>query len=209
MREEIMKLKLFNITSLGLLFSLSIFANSHSDHSSDMKKDFEIKAYTGAAPDFIGNFATVIGSDGKVLKEGTNGWTCLAFTANMMGDSMDPRMATPACMDSNAMAWANAYMNQEVPKLKNDGWAWMIHGDTGADNFRAFSEGDKAGTDPEDWIESGAHLMLMPKDPSSLDNTTTDFTTGSPYVMFKDTPYVHLMIPVSGYYDFQPESAPK
>lgn len=204
-----MKLKLFNITSLGLLFSLSIFANSHSDHSSDMKKDFEIKAYTGAAPDFIGNFATVIGSDGKVLKEGTNGWTCLAFTANMMGDSMDPRMATPACMDSNAMAWANAYMNQEVPKLKNDGWAWMIHGDTGADNFRAFSEGDKAGTDPEDWIESGAHLMLMPKDPSSLDNTTTDFTTGSPYVMFKDTPYVHLMIPVSGYYDFQPESAPK
>ena len=204
-----MKLKLFNITSLGLLFSLSIFANSHSDHSSDMKKDFEIKAYTGAAPDFIGDFATVIGSDGKVLKEGTNGWTCLAFTANMMGDSMDPRMATPACMDSNAMAWANAYMNQEVPKLKNDGWAWMIHGDTGADNFRAFSEGDKAGTDPEDWIESGAHLMLMPKDPSSLDKTTTDFTTGSPYVMFKDTPYVHLMIPVSGYYDFQPESAPK
>lgn len=204
-----MKLKSFNITSLGLLFSLSIFANSHSDHSSDMKKDFEIKAYTGAAPDFIGNFATVIGSDGKVLKEGTNGWTCLAFTANMMGDSMDPRMATPACMDSNAMAWANAYMNQEVPKLKNDGWAWMIHGDTGADNFRAFSEGDKAGTDPEDWIESGAHLMLMPMDPSSLDNTTTDFTTGSPYVMFKDTPYVHLMIPVSGYYDFQPESAPK
>ena len=204
-----MKIKLFNITSLGLLFSLSIFANSHSDHSSDMKKDFEIKAYTGAAPDFIGNFATVIGSDGKVLKEGTNGWTCLAFTANMMGDSMDPRMATPACMDSNAMAWANAYMNQEVPKLKNDGWAWMIHGDTGADNFRAFSEGDKAGTDPEDWIESGAHLMLMPMDPSSLDNTTTDFTTGSPYVMFKGTPYVHLMIPVSGYYDFQPESAPK
>ena len=204
-----MKLKSFNITSLGLLFSLSIFANSHSDHSSDMKKDFEIKAYTGAAPDFIGDFATVIGSDGKVLKEGRNGWTCLAFTANMMGDSMDPRMATPACMDSNAMAWANAYMNQEVPKLKNDGWAWMIHGDTGADNFRAFSEGDKAGTDPEDWIESGAHLMLMPKDPSSLDNTTTDFTTGSPYVMFKGTPYVHLMIPVSGYYDFQPESAPK
>ena len=204
-----MKISSLKITSLGLLLSLSFFAYSHSDHSSDMKKDFEIKAYTGAAPDFIGNFESVIGSDGKVLKEGTNGWTCLAFTANMMGDSMDPRMATPACMDSNAMAWANAYMNQEVPKLKKDGWAWMIHGDTGADNFRAFSEGDKAGTNPEDWIESGAHLMLMPKDPSTLDNTTTDFTTGSPYVMFKGTPYVHMMIPVSGYYDIQPESAPK
>jgi hypothetical protein len=203
-----MKLNSFNITSLGLLFSLGIFANSHSDHSSDMKKDFEIKAYTGAAPDFIGNFATVIGSDGKVLKEGTNGWTCLAFTANMMGDSMDPRMATPACMDSNAMAWANAYMNQEVPKLKNDGWAWMIHGDTGVDNFRPYSEGDKANTAPEDWIYSGSHLMLMPKDPASLDGVSTDFTTGAPYVMMKGTPFVHLMIPLEGYYDYQPESAP-
>jgi len=27
--------------------------------------------------------------------------------------------------------------------------------------------------------------------------------------MMKGTPYVHLMIPVEGYYDYQPESAPK
>jgi len=25
----------------------------------------------------------------------------------------------------------------------------------------------------------------------------------------KGTPYVHLMIPVEGYYDYQPEAAPK
>jgi hypothetical protein len=117
--------------------------------------------------------------------------------------------AAPACADQNAMAWANAYLSQTKPELENDGWIWMLHGDTGVDNFRPYSEGDKENTDPEDWIYSGAHLMLMPKDPSSLGSQTTDFTTGAPYVMMKGTPYVHLMIPVEGYYDYQPEAAPK
>jgi len=27
--------------------------------------------------------------------------------------------------------------------------------------------------------------------------------------MFKGTPYVHMMIPLDGYYDYQPEAAPK
>ena len=53
------------------------------------------------------------------------------------------------------------------------------------------------------WIESGAHLMLFPKDPASLDGQTTDFNSGAPYVMFKGTGYDHLMIPVEGYYDYQ------
>ena len=44
------------------------------------------------------------------------------------------------------------------------------------------------------WIESGPHLMLMPKDPATLANYPADFTTGAPYVMFPGTPYAHLMI---------------
>ena len=51
--------------------------------------------------------------------------------------------------------------------------------------------------------------MLMPKDPSSMDRQSTDYTTGAPYVMFKGTPYVYLMIPMTGYYDYQPTAAPK
>ena len=37
--------------------------------------------------------------------------------------------------------------------------------------------------------------MLMPKDPVSQ-WCSTDFTTGAPYVLMKDTPFVHLMIPL-------------
>jgi len=57
--------------------------------------------------------------------------------------------------------------------------------------------------DPAHWIESGPHLMLMPEDPSSLDNFTSDFTTGSPYNMFRGADYAHLMIPTENYFDYQ------
>ena len=190
-----------------LIAPFCLLADDHKAQGNSI--DWEIEAYTTSAPDFIGNFATVISASGEVLREGSNGWTCLPFIAMPKMGFKTKNEAAPACADQNAMAWASAYLSQTEPKLENDGWIWMLHGDTGFDNFRPFSEGDEKNTDPEDWIYSGAHLMLMPKDPNSLGSQTTDFTTGAPYVMMKGTPYVHLMIPVEGYYDYQPESAPK
>ena len=190
-----------------LIAPFCLLADDHKPQGNSI--DWEIEAYTTSAPDFIGNFATVISASGEVLREGSNGWTCLPFIAMPKMGFKTKNEAAPACADQNAMAWANAYLSQTEPKLENDGWIWMLHGDTGVDNFRPYSEGDEKNTDPKDWIYSGAHLMLMPKDPNSLGSQTTDFTTGAPYVMMKGTPYVHLMIPVEGYYDFQPESAPK
>ena len=190
-----------------LIAPFCLLADDHKAQGNSI--DWEIEAYTTSAPDFIGNFATVISASGEVLREGSNGWTCLPFIAMPKMGFKTKNEAAPACADQNAMAWANAYLSQTEPKLENDGWIWMLHGDTGVDNFRPYSEGDEKNTDPKDWIYSGAHLMLMPKDPNSLGSQTTDFTTGVPYVMMKGTPYVHLMIPVEGYYDYQPESAPK
>ncbi len=71
----------------------------------------------------------------------------------------------------------------------------MNHGDLGVDNFTLGTDGQKDAGHAH-YIESGPHLMLMPKDPSSLEGQSTDFTTGAPYVMFKGTPYAHLMIPL-------------
>ena len=190
-----------------LIAPFCLLADDHKAQGNSI--DWEIEAYTTSAPDFIGNFATVISASGEVLREGSNGWTCLPFIAMPKMGFKTKNEAAPACADQNAMAWANAYLSQTEPKLENDGWIWMLHGDTGVDNFRPYSEGDEKNTDRKDWIYSGAHLMLMPKDPNSLGSQTTDFTTGAPYVMMKGTPYVHLMIPVEGYYDYQPESAPK
>ena len=193
------------ILSMLLIAPFAIEANNSEGNS----VEWEIKTYTSAAPNFIGDFATVVGASGEILREGSNGWTCLPFIPMPKMGFKTANEAAPACADANAVAWANAYIAQSKPEIENDGWIWMKHGDTGVDNFRPYSEGDKDNTDPEDWIYSGSHLMLMPKDPASLEGVSTDFTTGAPYVMMQGTPFVHLMIPLDGYYDYQPESAPK
>lgn len=193
-----------------LVFTTGIYAGHHEggNHMHGNTAEWEINAYTSAAPAFIGKHATVIGASGKVLREGTNGWRCEPFMPMPKDGFKHPHETAAACSDKNAVAWANAYKSNNKPELEGDGWIWMIHGDLGVDNFKPYTDGQKdAGH--KHFIESGAHMMLMPKDPSSLDGQTTDYTTGAPYVMFKGTPYVHLMIPLEGYYDYQPESAPK
>lgn len=92
------------------------------------------------------------------------------------------------------MAWVEAYVKDEVPELKRDSIMYMLHGDLGEDNTTPKV------TDPEvagdNWIVSGPHLMLLPKDPSSLKKYPTDFNIGEPYTMMADTEYAHLMIPM-------------
>lgn len=161
-------------------------------------------ALTTAAPSFISENATVIAPDGTVLREGTNGWTCQSASPAPMPANgyATAREAVPACSDQAAQAWMEAYMAGKQPALETDGWMWMLHGDLGADNFDHTAMSiEEANAD--DWIVSGPHLMMMPADVTTIANTTTDFTSGAPYLMFKGTGFDHLMIPLEGYYDFQ------
>jgi hypothetical protein len=107
------------------------------------------------------------------------------------------------CGDAESMKWVMAFMSGEKPELDRDGYAWMLHGDMGEDNTTPMVMIKEDAKDPSQWIESGPHLMLMPKDPVSLEGYTTDFNEGSPYVMFPGTQYAHMMIPVNGYYSYQ------
>jgi hypothetical protein len=95
-------------------------------------------------------------------------------------------------------------MSGTIPEMDHDGFAWMLHGDMGEDNSTPMVMAKDDAKDQSQWIESGPHLMLMPKDPSAIERHTSDFNSGSPYVMFGGTPYAHLMIPVSDYYQYQP-----
>lgn len=172
--------------------------------------EWKIWAYSSAAPSFIAANCSVVDVDGTVLREGTNGWTAMAANPRGMADPengwKDPHEAMPMVGDAPAMQWAMAYMGGKTPEMDTDGWAWMLHGDMGEDNRKPKvidEDGVIKAKADEEWIESGAHLMLLPKDPASLEGQTTDFNSGAPYVMFKGTGYDHLMIPVEGYYDYQ------
>ena len=195
-------MKFLLTSTLIIFFSSSVQADDHSHASAE----WQIEAYSTAAPSFIGNYATVIGGDGKVLREGSNGWTCSAANARpfpKMGWS-SAHEAMPFCLDENAMK----FMNGKQDEMTTDGWAWMLHGDVGEDNSKP-GVLNKADSAPGQWIESGPHMMLMPMDSDSIKNMSSDFTTGAPYVMMPNTPVAHLMIPLPGYYIYQPESNPK
>jgi hypothetical protein len=171
--------------------------------------EWQIWAYSTAAPSYIAKDATVLNEKMEMLREGTNGWTCLPVNPRGISDPengwKDAHEAMPLCGDAEVFKWISAYLSDEVPDMDYDGYAWMLHGDMGEDNStpKVMSKDDaKEGH----WIESGPHLMRMPKDPSSLDGMTTDFNSGAPYVMFSGTPYAHVMYPVQDYYKYQ---APK
>ena len=170
--------------------------------------EWKIWAYSTAAPSFIAAECTVVDTDGTVLREGTNGWTAMPGNPRGMSDPENgwkaPHEAMPMVMDAQAMKWAMAFMSGKKPELDHDGWMYMLHGDMGEDNTKqlVFNKEDAA---EGHWIESGPHIMLMPKDPASLKGQTSDFNSGGPYIMFEGTGYDHIMIPLEGYYDYQPK----
>ena len=70
----------------------------------------------------------------------------------------------------------------------------MLQGDYGA----GVSNSDPYHPDPknaEDYVETGPHLMIIGP-PEMLDAFATDPDNGGAYLMWKGTPYAHLMVPV-------------
>tara|TARA_B100000809_G_scaffold143177_1_gene140715 strand:- start:1809 stop:2402 length:594 start_codon:yes stop_codon:yes gene_type:complete len=181
------------------------YGMSDEHTSSHSSPEWQIWAYSTAAPDYIGDGATIMSPSNAVLREGDNGWTCMAGNARPMPDSgwENAHHAMPVCVDAQSLKWMQAYSGGTSPELDRDGFMWMLHGDVGEDNTTPSVMNKKDAKDPSQWIESGPHLMLMPKDPKSIENHTTDFMSGAPYVMFPGSKYAHLMIPLTNYYQYQ------
>ena len=81
-------------------------------------------------------------------------------------------------------------------KTRGVGISYMLRGEpagSGVSNSTPYHENP---TSAEDYVETGPHLMvIVPKE--LLEGMNSDPSTGGPYVMWKDTPYAHIMIPVS------------
>ncbi|WP_299018584.1 hypothetical protein [uncultured Photobacterium sp.] len=139
-----------------------------------------------AAPAAISDDATVIVKGKEVIK-GTNGWTCLPNTF--------PDDGMPMCNDALWMQMLDAMVNKKDFKAETIGISYMLQGDLGA----GVSNSDPYHPEPkkaDDYVETGPHLMIIvPKE--LLKGLTDDPSTGGPYVMWKDTPYVHIMVPVA------------
>ena len=53
-----------------------------------------------------------------------------------------------------------------------------------------------APTEDSDWVREGPHLMILVPDSTALDGLSTD-PKDSVYVMWKGTPYAHIMVKIA------------
>lgn len=176
-----------NHTSTRGLLAACCLAASAVPALADEATDARIAQAESAAPASISKQATIMESDGTVLREGTNGWTCLPDT--MPGDG------APMCNDATWMALLNAVGSQSDFTAKGIGISYMLKGDKGAgvSNSNPFHH-DHAAAD--DYVELGPHLMIVaPRE--LLEGITDDPSNGGPFVMWGDTPYAHIMVPVA------------
>ncbi|AOE49440.1 hypothetical protein [Kangiella sediminilitoris] len=144
-----------------------------------------IKQARSAAPPSVSADATIV-DGGEVLVEGSNGWTCMPDT--MPGDN------APVCVDDVWKDMMQALSNKEDFSTDRVGISYMLQGDSGAgvSNATPYHPNPK---EAEDYTETGPHLMIIvPKE--YLKGITDDPSQGGPYVMWGETPYAHIMIPV-------------
>ena len=149
-----------------------------------------ITSAMSAGPDSVSKDATIVAMDDKMqmrtLRKGSNGWTCLPDMPHTPG-------ADPMCLDAYGMEWAAAWMAHKDPPKDKMAVAYMLAGGSDASNTDPHAMTPKAG---EQWIDTGPHLMVLNIGDRFTAYPTQATNTKAPYVMFPNTPYAHLMIPV-------------
>jgi hypothetical protein len=152
----------------------------------------KIQDALSAAPDSLREGATVMDfpatASGELveLKKGTNDWTCLPDYAASPGKD-------PMCVDKPGMEWLQSYITQQPPNISQTGLAYMLEGGSDASNTDPFATEP---TEGDDWITSPPHTMIFPVGTLDPNVYGTDPKKGGPWIMWANTPFQHLMVPV-------------
>ncbi|MEN8145009.1 MAG: hypothetical protein ABFS14_08680 [Gemmatimonadota bacterium] len=167
----------------GLLIAApALQAQDNPCAAADQMATDQVAHAVSAAPEFISANAAVVDMEGNVLREGTNGWTCMPAE-------------DPMCLDEAWVEFIHAYMNQTEPSVTTTGFGYMINCcSEGGSNTDPYAEEETA---DNEWLSAGGpHLMLIVPDVATLASLPTHPDTGGPWVMWRDTPYAHVMIPL-------------
>lgn len=147
-------------------------------------------AAEAAAPASLSKDATIMDRSGNLVRKGNNGWMCVP-------DNPDTSGTDPMCMNGPWVDFIDAVKNKRKPTYQQIGIAYMLQGDRAVSNTDPYAKEPKPG---EDWVEGlGAHIMVLVPDLASMKNVPTDSRNGGPWIMWADTPYAHLMIPIDSY----------
>lgn len=182
------------LTTSALLASLSGVAAAQATHGTAQRGESRgatdqllVASALSAAPPSVAAGATVMGHDGRVLRKGTSDWVCMPDMPHVPNE-------TPMCLDAPWRAFIDAWMNKRTPTVTQLGFGYMLQEDMPVSNTDPFAT---APTPANQWIPRGdPHVMVLVPDQRLLEALPTDPRSGGPFVMWKGTPYAHVMVPV-------------
>jgi len=136
-----------------------------------------------AGPKFITDHATVIDwpsapdKEMRVLRKGSNGWTCMPGPPGMPRES-------PMCNDQTMMKWMMAIRAGKRPNIDRIGISYMLQGEGAVGAHVRFA---------------GPHVMLVlpDGDKNAMKDVGRYTPSGVPYVFGPGSPSPLLIIPVA------------
>src|SRR6202008_2755888 len=148
-----------------------------------------------AGPQFVTQNATVLdwpgspGGEYRVLRAGTNGWTCLP---GLPGKSHDE----PGCFDRTFLQFIKDSMAGRTPNVQSVGISYMYGGFWVPDTSHAM------GSDNE--FHVGPHIMIIGLDQKILQTLNHDGSNGEPYVNhLPGRSEMYFVIPIREWDDLQ------
>lgn len=179
------------LSTSALVVTLTGSAAAQSTHGAPVRTDAPsdralIANALSAAPPAIAEVATVMGHDGRVLRKGSSDWVCMPDMPQVPND-------TPMCLDAPWRAFIDAWMNKRPPAVTQLGFGYMLQEDMPVSNTDPFATTPTA---TNQWIQRGdPHVMVLLPDARLMEQLPTDPKGGGPFVMWKGTPYAHVMVP--------------
>ena len=160
-----MKRFIITLVLLTLMSPFAVLAN-----------DAKIKSAESAAPSDISSKATIVDWKFNVLRQGSNGWTCLPDMASSPGND-------PWCVNQAWVNFLKAYLNHKKPSYNQVGVAYMMRGDTPVSNSDPYASKK---TNDADWVVGlGAHLMVLIPTGADMSSYPTEWRNGEPWIMWK------------------------
>jgi hypothetical protein len=180
-----------DISPVGPLPSGVLTSSQHSD-------EWKIRNALSAGPAVIAEKATVqdwppdFKADhpmGRVLRQGTNGWTC-------MPDTPGKPQHDPMCADETMMKWVMATFAGRKPNIDRVGLSYMLLGEAGADQNDVSAKKPPPG---KDWYYVGPHVMIVlpDADKDALREVNQDISNNTAYVTALKSSSPLWVIPVA------------
>ena len=118
-------------------------------------------------------------SHGRVLRQGTNGWTCIP-------DLPGRPQHDPMCVDETTMKWVMATMAGKKPDIDRVGVSYMLMGEARQAQGATLAEGSGQ---VKEWFSIGPHVMVVLPDSAkdALRGINQDITNNQPYTTVLST----------------------